>query len=59
MLKIHGVSLFASLQSSSNEYAEVQAMTLTSSKAHDQYMPVLAAIPKSLTIFGHALVMIA
>lgn len=28
-------------------------MTLTSSKAHDQFMPVLAKIPDSLTMFGH------
>lgn len=30
-------------------------MTLTSTKAHDQFMPVLYRIPQSLTMFGHCL----
>jgi hypothetical protein len=51
--KIHGVSVFASLQSTVNEIGECRAMTLTSTKAHDQFMPVLGHIPKSLAMFGH------
>jgi hypothetical protein len=53
--KIYGVSAFTSTQSSVNEYSEVHAMTLTSSKAHKFFMPVLAKIPKSLARFGHPL----
>jgi hypothetical protein len=53
--KIHGVSAFTSTQSSVNEYGEVRAMTLTSSKAHKFLMPVLAKIPDSLARFGHPL----
>jgi len=51
--KIHGVSVFALLQSTVNEIGECQAMMLTSTKAHDQFMPVLGCIPKSLAMSGH------
>ena len=51
--KIHGVSIFALLQSTVNEISECRAMTLMSTKAHDQFMPVLGRIPKSLAMFRH------
>ncbi len=37
-----------------NEYGEVRAMTLTPTKAHDQFMPALAEIPRSLKKYGYA-----
>ncbi|PBK81020.1 hypothetical protein ARMGADRAFT_1039609 [Armillaria gallica] len=36
-----------------NKFGEVQAMTLTPTKAHDQFMPTLAEILTSLKKYGH------
>lgn len=37
-----------------NEHGEVRALTLTATKAHNQFIPVLGAIPHSLRKYGHA-----
>ncbi|GBE82644.1 hypothetical protein SCP_0410290 [Sparassis crispa] len=55
MARINGTSVFSALHSTVNEYGEIRAMTLTPTKAHDQIMPILATIPKSLVQFGHTL----
>ncbi|KAF8953970.1 hypothetical protein BDZ97DRAFT_2082274 [Flammula alnicola] len=51
--RVGGVPIFSALHSTVNEYGEIRAMVLTPTKAHDQFMPVLAAIPRSLAMFGH------
>ena len=53
MLKVNGVRIFGSLHMTVNEWGEVRAWTLTSTKGHDQCMPSLAAIPHSLKKYGH------
>jgi hypothetical protein len=53
MARVNGVPVFSALHSTVNEYGEVRAMVLTPTKAHDQFMPILAKIPKSLSMFGH------
>ena len=55
MARINGTPVFSALHSTVNEYGEVRAMVLTPTKAHDQIMPVLAQIPKSLALYGHDL----
>jgi hypothetical protein len=52
--KIHGVLAFSSIQSNNNKYAELHAMMLTATKAHDQFMPILGEISRSIAMFGHA-----
>jgi hypothetical protein len=37
-----------------NEYGEIRNMTLTPTKAHDQFMPALSKIPFSLRQYGHS-----
>lgn len=41
------------LHTTVNEYGEVRTMVFTPTKAHDQFMPVLAQVPHSLRQFGH------
>ncbi|KAI0704374.1 hypothetical protein BC835DRAFT_1317043 [Cytidiella melzeri] len=51
--KVNGESVCGALHSTVNEYGEMCAAVLTPTKAHDQFMPVLAAIPHSLRAYGH------
>ncbi|TFY77147.1 hypothetical protein EWM64_g6866 [Hericium alpestre] len=51
--KVDGVPIFGSFLSVVNEFGECRAMTLTMTKAHDQFMPTLAEIPHSLALYGH------
>ena len=51
--KVNGEAVFGALHTVVNEYGECRAMTLTPTKAHDQFMPALAKIPNSLRAFGH------
>jgi hypothetical protein len=51
--KVNGEPTFGGLHTVTNEYGEVRAMTLTATKAHDQFMPALARIPQSLHKYGH------
>lgn len=51
--KVNGVPVFSALHSVVNEYNEVRQMTLTPTKAHNQFIPVLAEIPNSLRMYGH------
>ncbi|HVT63048.1 MAG TPA: hypothetical protein VHD33_06160, partial [Legionellaceae bacterium] len=51
--KVNSVPIFNALHTSVNEYGEVRQMLLTATKAHDQIMPTLSYVPKSLHMFGH------
>jgi len=52
--KVHGECVWAGgLHSILNEYGECRGMTLTATKAHNQFMPVLAGISHSLWKYGH------
>ncbi|OBZ76307.1 hypothetical protein A0H81_03601 [Grifola frondosa] len=51
--KVNNEAVFGALATAVNEYGECRAMTLTSTKAHNQWMPALAAIPHSLRKYGH------
>jgi len=51
--KVGGESIFEGLHSAINHYREVRAMTLTLTKAHNQFMPSLSEIPHSLCKYGH------
>jgi hypothetical protein len=51
--KVSGKPIFGALHTAVNEHGECRAMTLTVNKSHDQCMPALAAIPKSLQRYGH------
>lgn len=53
MARVNGIPVFSALHSTVNEYGEIRAMVLTPTKAHDQFMPILAKIPRSLALFGH------
>jgi len=53
LLKVNGVCIFGSLHMTVNEQAEVRAWALTLTKGHDQCMPAVAAIPRSLQKYGH------
>jgi hypothetical protein len=51
--KVNGEPTFGALHTVTNEYGEVRQMTLTPTKAHDQFMPALSVIPHSLRKYGH------
>lgn len=51
--KVNGVPVFSALHTVVNEWNEVRQMTLTPTKAHNQFIPVISAIPKSLEMYGH------
>lgn len=51
--KVNGEPVFGALHTATNEYVEVRQMHLTPTKSHDQFMPGLAKIPQSLTLYGH------
>lgn len=45
--------MYSALHTVINEYNEVRQMTLTPTKAHNQFIPALAKIPESLRLYGH------
>jgi hypothetical protein len=47
------VTFAGGINTAVNEYTEVRSMALGLSKAHHQYVPAIAAIPKSLETYGH------
>jgi hypothetical protein len=47
------VTFAGGINTAVNEYTEVCSMALGLSKAHHQYVPAIAAIPKSLETYGH------
>jgi hypothetical protein len=51
--KVEGEKVFEALHTANNQDGEVRAMTFTPTKAHDQFIPVLAEIPRSLSKYGH------
>jgi hypothetical protein len=51
--KVNGEPTFGGLHTVTNKYGEVRQMTLTPTKAHDQFMPALSIIPHSLRKYGH------
>ncbi|KAK0451981.1 uncharacterized protein EV420DRAFT_1645916 [Desarmillaria tabescens] len=51
--KVNGIPVFGALHTVVNEFGEVRAMTLTPTKAHDQFMPALSEIANSLKKYGH------
>ncbi|KAJ2970826.1 hypothetical protein NUW54_g12644 [Trametes sanguinea] len=53
LIKVNGEQVFSALHTVVNEYGECRSMTLTPTKAHDQFMPLLARIPHSLRLYGH------
>lgn len=48
-------SIFGALHTTLNNYGEIRHQVLTPNKAHDQYMPALALIPKLCCQYGHSL----
>ncbi|KAI0369360.1 hypothetical protein BV20DRAFT_1113655 [Pilatotrama ljubarskyi] len=54
LVKVEGEEVFSAMHTVVNEYGECRAMTLTPTKAHNQFMPLLARIPHSLRYFGHS-----
>lgn len=50
---MNGEPIFGALHTATNEYVEIRQMTLTPTKAHDQFMPALAKISESLKMYGH------
>lgn len=50
---MNGVPVFGALHTVVNEFGEVHAMTLTPTKAHDQFMPALSEIANALKKYGH------
>ncbi|KAF8633831.1 hypothetical protein AX17_004351 [Amanita inopinata Kibby_2008] len=51
--RLNGVPVYEALHTSINEYSEIRSMTLTPTKAHNQFMPALAAVSASLKTYGH------
>jgi hypothetical protein len=52
---VNGETVFAGgLQTAVNEYTEVCSMVLAPSKAHNQYIPAIAAVSNSLETYGHS-----
>ena len=51
--KMEGEKVFDTLHTATNQDGEVRTMILTPIKAHNQYVPTLAAIPHSLHKFSH------
>jgi hypothetical protein len=51
--RLKGVPAFTALHTCVNEYGEIRSMILTPTKAHNQFMPALAAISESLQSYGH------
>ena len=51
--KVEGEKVFEALHTATNQDGDVRAMTFTPTKAHDQFVPVLAEIPYSQRKFGH------
>ncbi|KAM6501786.1 hypothetical protein JOM56_001763 [Amanita muscaria] len=51
--RLNGVPVYEALHTSVNEYSEIRSMTFTATKSHSQFMPALAAIARSLEIYGH------
>lgn len=50
---MNGESVCGALHSTVNEFGEMLAVVLTATKAHNQFMPVLAQISHSLRAYGH------
>jgi hypothetical protein len=52
--KLEGQTVFAGgMHMGKNEYQEICSTLLTPTKAHNQYMPSLRAIQRSLKMYGH------
>ncbi|KAI1787068.1 hypothetical protein LXA43DRAFT_1098652 [Ganoderma leucocontextum] len=54
MGKVKKTAIFSATHSTVNEYVEIRNMIITPTKAHDQFMPLLAQILATSTKFGHS-----
>ncbi|KAF8134402.1 hypothetical protein EV363DRAFT_1561939 [Boletus edulis] len=51
--RVGGAPLFTALHTMVNDYGEIRSMLFTMTKGHDQFMPNMHEIARSLTKFGH------